>query len=54
MGMFVRGSAVGVVLSGAAVRVAVPAWAEPLSGSYTATVTRGNPAIDLNVGDTCP
>jgi hypothetical protein len=36
-----RGLAVGVVLAGAAVGLAVPASAEPLSGSYTETVIDG-------------
>ena len=46
----VQASAIGVVLAGAAIGFAGSASAEP-SGSYTATVTTGNPAIDLNVGD---
>ena len=49
-----RRLAVGVVLAGAAVGLASPASAEPPSGNYTATVTTGNPAIDLNIGDTVP
>ncbi|WP_156744167.1 hypothetical protein [Mycobacterium sp. 1164985.4] len=49
-----RGLAVGIVVTGAAIGLAGPASAEPPSGSYTATVTTGNPAIDLNVGDTVP
>ena len=38
-----RGLAIGVVLAGAAVGLASPASAAPLSGSYTATITDLNP-----------
>jgi hypothetical protein len=37
-----RGMAVGVVLAGAAVGLASPASADPLSGSYTETATGGS------------
>jgi hypothetical protein len=45
-----RDLAVGILVAGAAVGLASPASAEPI-GSYTATVTTGNPTIDLKVGD---
>lgn len=49
-----RGLTAGIVLAGTAIGLAHPASAEAPNGSYTATVTTGNPAIDLNVGDTVP
>ena len=39
--MITRGMAVGVVLAGAALGLASPASADPLSGSYNSTVTDG-------------
>lgn len=55
MKMFVRGSAVGVVLVSAAVGLAIPASAEPPSGAYTATViSSSNPMVGMNGGDTVP
>jgi hypothetical protein len=43
---FTRALAVGVVFAGAAVGLASPASAEPLSGSFLATITDVNPAWD--------
>ena len=47
-----RGLAVGVVFAGVAVGLAGPASAEPLSGSFLATITDVTPAWDkANPGD---
>jgi hypothetical protein len=43
MTIITRGLAVGAVLAGAAVGLAGPASADPLSGSYTETVVSGGP-----------
>ena len=48
-----RGLAAGAVISGLAIGVAGPVSAEPLSGSYTGTITAVNPAGQgANVGQT--
>lgn len=51
--MITRGLVFSAVLSGLAVWLASPASAEPLSGSYTGTITAVNPAGQgANVGQT--
>jgi hypothetical protein len=44
---FIRGLAIGVVAAGAAVGLASPALAEPLGGSFLATITDVNPVWDM-------
>jgi hypothetical protein len=47
-----RGLVVGVVLAGAAVTLAGPASAGPLSGDYTATVTDGGGFVKVGTAQT--
>jgi hypothetical protein len=56
MGMMTitRGLAVGIVLAAAALGLASPASAEPLSGNYTATVTASSGALLTRIGETIP
>jgi hypothetical protein len=47
-----RGLAAGVVLAGAAVGLAGPASAEPLSGTYSATFNSSSGEMQTRAGDT--